>query len=152
MTADPNPPTKKLSYSFFIYHITCPHTQFIHAQYNHYCPRCHTWRPATAIAYGDTQSGLDICPTADQDYFTFSGSAGDQVTIDIDAAAAGSSLDSTVTLYDSDGVTALAYNNDSGGADSLVNYTLGRNEELRHGLEPCGPITDLRRAERLAGA
>ncbi len=35
---------------------------------------------------------------------------------------------------------------------SLVNYTLARNEEMRNGLEPCGPISDLQRAERLAGA
>lgn len=34
----------------------------------------------------------------------------------------------------------------------LVNFSLGRNEELRYGLPKKGPITDVRRTERLAGA
>jgi hypothetical protein len=57
---------------------------------------------ATAIAYGQTLSA-DICPGGDYDFYTFTGTAGDKVVIDIDAKVNGSFLDSYVFLLDSDG-------------------------------------------------
>jgi PKD repeat protein len=66
---------------------------------------------ATAIAYGQTLNG-DICPGGDYDFYTFTGTAGDKVVVDIDAKVNGSSLDSYVFLLDSDGQRVLAEHDD----------------------------------------
>jgi hypothetical protein len=80
---------------------------------------------ATDIAYAETLSGY-ICPEGDEDFFRFAGSAGDKVVIDIDARVNGSSLDSYVFLFDSDGTTVLAQNDDeaSGRLDSHFSHVL----------------------------
>jgi hypothetical protein len=83
-----------------------------------------TWAQATSISYGTTLSDPEICPAGDVDYYAFSGSAGDTISVDIDAQAIGSSLDSYLHLYDTDGVTQLTYNDDDGGLDSYLEYTL----------------------------
>jgi clostripain len=79
---------------------------------------------ATFIGHGATLSDAAICPAGDVDYYAFSGNAGDSIVADIDAAALGSSLDSYLYLYDTDGVTELAQNDDYDGYDSLIEYVL----------------------------
>ncbi|MGC9358077.1 MAG: C1 family peptidase [Anaerolineae bacterium] len=83
-----------------------------------------TWDEATPIGYGTTLNDLDICPAGDVDYYAFTGNTDDVFIADIDAQAIGSSLDSYLTLYDTDGVSQLAYNDDEDGHDSYLQYTL----------------------------
>ncbi len=79
---------------------------------------------ATSISYGDVLSDPDICPAGDVDYYAFGGSAGDTIIADIDAQAVGSVLDSYLYLYDTDGVTELAHNDDYDSLDSYITYEL----------------------------
>jgi hypothetical protein len=84
---------------------------------------------ATAIAYGQTLSA-DICPDGDYDFYTFTGTAGDRVVVDIDAKANGSLLDSYVFLLDSDGTSILAEHDDEilvEVQDSHLGYQLPHN-------------------------
>ncbi|UCE17672.1 MAG: T9SS type A sorting domain-containing protein [Gemmatimonadota bacterium] len=112
---------------------------------------------ATPIAYGDSLCDLTIDPQGDTDIFGFSGSEGDEVTIDIDASVLGSSLDSYIYLYDSDTTTVLAENDDADGWDSrIVNFRLPHSgtfyllvRDFSHGSEGgpghyyCVSITDV---------
>jgi hypothetical protein len=83
---------------------------------------------ATPISYGTTLTDPDICPAGDEDYYSFSGGIGDLIVVDIDAyTAIGSSLDPVLHLYDTDGVTELASNDDYDGLDSYLEYTLPAN-------------------------
>jgi hypothetical protein len=83
-----------------------------------------TYQPAMTL---DAQ----ICPGGDVDYYKFQGTAGDYIAVDIDAFSQGSSLDSIVTLLDSDGRSVLAVNDDQDSAagllDSLLGYRLPRS-------------------------
>ena len=80
---------------------------------------------ATPIDYGDSLCNATIDPVGDVDIFSFSGSEGDIVTIDVDARILGSWLDSYIILYDSDTTTVLDENDDAGSWDSrIVNYEL----------------------------
>lgn len=81
---------------------------------------------ATAIAYGQTLNA-DMCPGGDYDFYTFAGSAGDKVVVDIDAESDGSLLDSYIYLLESDGTSVLAENDDEILAemhDSHLGYRL----------------------------
>jgi C1A family cysteine protease len=71
----------------------------------------NTASQATAITYGQTLSA-DICPGGDYDWYTFTGTAGDRVVVDIDAQVNSSVLDSYVFLLDSDATTVRAENDD----------------------------------------
>ena len=100
------------------------------------------WNQATSIAYGDNLTDPDICPEGDVDYYSFSGNAGDLVVADTDAQAIGSSLDSYLYLYDTDGVTNLTQNDDFDGFDSRITYVLPADgtfylmvREYSHGSE-----------------
>ena len=66
---------------------------------------------ATVIAYGQSLDA-DICPGGDYDFYTFTGTEGDKVVIDVDAKADGSLLDPYIFLLDSDGTSVLAENDD----------------------------------------
>jgi methionine-rich copper-binding protein CopC len=66
---------------------------------------------ATQIAYGQSLQGT-IAVSGDVDFYKFDGQAGDLVTVEVRAKVDGSSLDSVLTLYDSDGQTVLAFNDD----------------------------------------
>ncbi|MFZ8854429.1 MAG: pre-peptidase C-terminal domain-containing protein, partial [Armatimonadota bacterium] len=66
---------------------------------------------ATQIAYGQSLQGT-IAVSGDVDFYKFDGQAGDLVTVEVRAEVDGSSLDSVLTLYDSDGQTILAFNDD----------------------------------------
>lgn len=82
---------------------------------------------ATPIFYGLPLTDPDICPAGDVDYYAFDGNAGADIAADIDAWSIGSSLDSVLHLYDTDGVTELASNDDWDGLDSRIEYTLPAN-------------------------
>ncbi len=69
---------------------------------------------ATALGFDTPIIDLTIDPAGDYDYFAFSGSSGQAIAIDIDAAVNGSSLDAYVWLMDTDGATVLAENDDAG--------------------------------------
>jgi len=66
---------------------------------------------ATQIAYGQSLQGT-IAVSGDVDFYKFDGQAGALVTVEVRAEVDGSSLDSVLTLYDSDGQTVLAFNDD----------------------------------------
>ncbi|HEY9076092.1 MAG TPA: peptidoglycan DD-metalloendopeptidase family protein [Anaerolineaceae bacterium] len=83
---------------------------------------------ATIIQFGDTLPGV-ICPPGDQDFYVFVGQAGQKVVVDIDAKIMLSVLDPVVTLYDADGKSVLAENDDEvygEWQDSILGYTLPR--------------------------
>jgi hypothetical protein len=78
---------------------------------------------ATPIALGDVITG-NISPEGDRDYFSFSGVAGQLITLDVDADVNGSYLDGVMELYAPDGLTVLAYSDDYLTLDPLINFTL----------------------------
>lgn len=84
-----------------------------------------------------------INPAGDVDYYWFSGQAGQQMTAAITAVTNGSSLDSYLTLYDSNGATVLAENDNDFTADSLIVYSLPHNGmyylAVRHDSNSGGP-------------
>lgn len=83
---------------------------------------------ARSIAYGGSFS-TELCPVGDVDYFVFSGTAGDRISLDVDAQSLGSSLDPYLVLYDSDGISVLAEVDDEVPAkltDPILGYTLPR--------------------------
>jgi hypothetical protein len=69
----------------------------------------------------------EICPGGDWDFYTFSGSLGDRIVVDIDGNENGSPLDPYLILYDSDGQSVLAEDDDEvlgERRDPLLGYTL----------------------------
>lgn len=83
---------------------------------------------ATPIVYDpDVSVEGEICPGGDWDYYSFTGSQGDRIVVDIDANMLGSPLDPYVILYDSDGTSVLAEDDDEvlgERRDPLLGYTL----------------------------
>lgn len=88
----------------------------------------NTLAQAASIAYGAAVSAA-ICPSGDVDYYKFSGTAGQHISMDIDAASAGSDLDSTLALLDGHG-NLLLYNDDQTleERDSYISLILPRTE------------------------
>jgi hypothetical protein len=78
---------------------------------------------ADAVSLGDEATGA-IDPIGDWDWFVFAATAGQVVEIDVDAYMVGSDLDPYIYLYDTDGTTQLAYNDDWDGLDSHLEYTI----------------------------
>jgi len=83
---------------------------------------------AARATIGDSVSG-EICPhdanpAGDVDYWVFTAQAATTIELDVDAAALGSLVDPVIALYASDGTTQLAFNDDAGGADSRLRYSI----------------------------
>ncbi|RPI54007.1 MAG: M6 family metalloprotease domain-containing protein, partial [Chloroflexi bacterium] len=79
---------------------------------------------ATALAYGGLVDG-QICSPGDEDFFAFTGSAGDVLVASASTANPNSDLDPELALYAGDGVTLLATVNDSGSSlDPRLAYVL----------------------------
>jgi len=83
---------------------------------------------AARATIGDSVSG-EICPhdanpAGDVDYWAFTAQAATTIELDVDAAALGSLVDPVIALYASDGTTQLAFNDDAGGADSRLRYSI----------------------------
>jgi hypothetical protein len=84
---------------------------------------------ANSLAF-DQPLTADICPPGDIDFFVFTGQAGDHIEVDIDAQTISSTLDSYLFLYDSDGRSQLAQNDDEvlyERTDSHLGYRLLRS-------------------------
>jgi len=84
---------------------------------------------ATGIAYGDSLTA-EICPGGDRDYYAFTGSAGDQIEVDVDAKTQGSGLDSILYLLAEDGSSVLAEHDDEVSGvrqDPHLGYRLPRD-------------------------
>ncbi len=71
---------------------------------------------------GKVSAAID--PAGDVDYFCINAGAGQTIVIDIDAYVNGSPLDTVVTLFDKDGVTLLAENDDGDNLDSHLEFAL----------------------------
>jgi len=80
---------------------------------------------AKTITIGSSVSGT-ICPAGDVDYYTFTGKAGQVISIDVDAMSAGSQLDPAVQLLDKNGRLLLANDDQDPGnlRDPLLGFTL----------------------------
>jgi len=80
---------------------------------------------ATSIAYGDVLTDPTICPAGDEDYYAFSGSAGDLIIADVDARSLSpaSQLDAYLYLLDAGGAE-IARNDDYDGLDSRLQHRL----------------------------
>lgn len=82
---------------------------------------------ATPLALGGTGSG-ELCsqdqnPLGDVDYWAFTVQAGTTVELDVDAASLNPVVDPFLSLYGSDGTTLLAFNDDTDGSDSRLQFT-----------------------------
>jgi serine protease len=95
---------------------------------------------AYPISYCDTAYGT-IETVSDVDYFSFSGSGGDTVIIDIDAEAIGSELDSVLSLYyESDKLNPIAENDDypPGWQNDPANYIFVYDSHIEWNLTSSG--------------
>ena len=99
------------------------------------CPNLNepngTPEQATVLTYSPSSMiTTEICPNGDLDFYKFWGIAGDLVAANTDAQNQGSSLDTVLTLYDSDGRSILTENDDEDNAggilDSLLVYRIRR--------------------------
>lgn len=79
---------------------------------------------ADPVTIGDQAIG-EVNPAKDADFFVFTVTAGTTLDIDVDASQVGSPLDPTLELFDVDGVTSLAFNDDFDGLDSRIIFTIG---------------------------
>jgi len=78
---------------------------------------------ATAASIGDRVTG-NISPVGDVDYYVFTVPAGTILELEVEASRVGSLLDATLELFDKDGVTSLAFNNDAGSLDSRIRFQI----------------------------
>lgn len=83
----------------------------------------NTAAEATPVALGDVATGT-IDPPDDIDYFAITLTAGTVLDLDVDANQVGSPLDPVIGLFDTDGVTLLASNDDFDGLDSRLTYSI----------------------------
>jgi hypothetical protein len=75
----------------------------------------------TPVFSGEKVLGA-IDPAGDVDYFCIDAGPGQTIIIDINAYVNGSPLDAVVTLFDRDGVTQIAENDDSGSYDPYLEF------------------------------
>jgi len=78
-------------------------------------------RTADSVALGDQATGV-VNPAGDVDTWFVDLTAGQFLSVDVDAAQVGSSLDPTLTLLAPDGTTRLAFNDDFDGLDSRISF------------------------------
>ncbi|NUM45633.1 MAG: pre-peptidase C-terminal domain-containing protein, partial [Anaerolineales bacterium] len=78
------------------------------------------------LTYGDAVLGV-ICPAGDVDTFSFTGTAGDRIGVNVDAQTVGSALDPYLSLLAGDGASVVAENDDEVPftlIDPLLGFTL----------------------------
>ncbi len=92
------------------------------------------------IYYGDSLTGGVIDPDDDYDWFYFDGVAGDTVQITAYAygTLVGSTLDSYLELYSSDGTTYITGNDDWSSLSSRIEYVLGTSGRYYVKVRSCG--------------
>src|SRR5437773_517447 len=76
---------------------------------------------ADSVALGDQAGGV-VNPAGDVDTWFVDLTVGQFLSVDVDAAQVGSSLDATLELIAPDGTTSLAFNDDFDGFDSRISY------------------------------
>ena len=69
---------------------------------------------ANPVPFATLTSGI-VNPALDVDYFSFPGTSGDTISVDVDSSGDGCPLDPVITLYSTDGTTQLATNDDFDG-------------------------------------
>jgi hypothetical protein len=94
------------------------------------CGDLGEWNGNTGLATPlllDGNAAGAICPAGDVDYYRFVGAAGQSIAAWVEAAAAGTPLDASLSLLDGDGVTVLAASDDVPGTlDPLLTHVLPR--------------------------
>ena len=78
------------------------------------------------LTYGSSVSGV-LCPPGDVDIFSFTGSVGDRIGVNVDAQTIGSNLDPYLFLLAADGTSVVAENDDEIPftlTDPLLGFTL----------------------------
>ena len=91
---------------------------------------------ARAVSLDTDGSGV-ICPTSDEDFWSFTAPAGTTVDLDVDAQSLGSPLDPVLGLFASD-TTLLAFNDDFDGVDSRIEHTLATGGTFYVGVAGFG--------------
>ena len=76
---------------------------------------------ADSVGLGDRATGV-VNPAGDVDTWFVDLTAGQFLSVDVDAAQVGSPLDPTLELIAPDGTTSLAFNDDFDGFDSRISY------------------------------
>ena len=76
---------------------------------------------ADSVGLGDRATGV-VNPAGDVDTWFLDLTAGQFLSVDVDAAQVGSPLDATLELIAPDGTTSLAFNDDFDGFDSRISY------------------------------
>src|SRR2546430_7525229 len=85
-----------------------------------------SFRTADSVALGDQARGV-VNPAGDVDTWFVDLTAGQFLSVDVDAAQVGSPLDATLELIAPDGTTSLAFNDDFDGFDSRISYRVPQN-------------------------
>jgi hypothetical protein len=83
----------------------------------------NTVATADSASLGDRASGV-VDPPGDVDVWFLDLTAGQFLSVDVDASVAGSPLDPEISLIASDGRTVLAFNDDFDGFDSRISYRI----------------------------
>ncbi|MFO0879693.1 MAG: PPC domain-containing protein [Gemmataceae bacterium] len=81
---------------------------------------------AQRVAVGQVIEGI-IDPAQDVDVFTFPGTAGERLVVEVMAARHGSGLDAFLVLHDGDGQVVAMSDDEGGSADPRLEVTLKRN-------------------------
>lgn len=103
----------------------------------------NTVATADSTALGDQASGV-VDPPGDVDFWFLDLTAGEFLSVDVDANELGSPLDPTVALIAPDGRTLLSANDDFDGLDSRISYriaTSGRYYVAINGVGNTGGPT-----------
>ena len=81
----------------------------------------NTVATADSAALGDQATGI-VNPAGDVDVWFLDLTAGQFLSVDVDATEAGSALDPVIALFAPDGVTQIATNDDFDGLDSRISH------------------------------
>jgi len=83
----------------------------------------NTAATADSAALGDQASGV-LDPAGDVDFWFLDLTAGEFLSVDVDANEAGSPLDPAIALFAPDGVTQIVTNDDFDGLDSRISHRI----------------------------
>jgi len=83
----------------------------------------NTVATADSASLGDRASGV-VDPPGDVDFWFLDLTAGEFLSVDVDANELGSPLDPAIALIAPDGITLLASNDDFDGLDSRISYRI----------------------------
>ena len=81
-----------------------------------------TWEQSRDASFGPIRNNY-IGVAGDVDYYSLFAFSGEQIVFEVEASNIGSDLDPVLTLYDIDGETELANNDDYGSLDPRIYFT-----------------------------